>query len=59
LKAKKKPIAKKKTSSYEKKDAAMDKKQGIKENSPRDLNMDSKGMQNLKSAMMGSKRLKR
>jgi hypothetical protein len=59
LKAKKKTIAKKKTSSYEKKDAAMDKKQGIKENSPRDLNMDSRGMQNLKSAMMGMKGGKR
>jgi hypothetical protein len=32
------------TAAQEKKDMAMDKKQGIKENSPKDMKMDSKSM---------------
>lgn len=65
MKAKKKPLTKKDaidkgmTPKSEAKDTKMDKKRGIKENSKKDLNMDSKGMQNLKAAMMGMKRGKR
>lgn len=48
-----------KANPFEKKDKATDKKQGVKENSKKDMKIDSSGMANLKAAMMGRKRGKR